>query len=253
MRALLFLALVGCSPSYKRLRNAESAPSVAWSLVRTIPHDSSSFTEGLVFHEGTLFESSGGDGDSRILASDATGTVIAQKRLPDQVAGRTPFAEGLAIAGGTLVQLTWKNERALTWSTALNRNIELPYKGEGWGLCFDGEGFWRSDGSANLRRHAKSFVEERRVEVTLDGVPVRRLNELECVGDRVFANVFQTKYVVVIKDGVVVGVLNLSDIVATEDASGRESVLNGIAWDPVRRELYVTGKNWAHTYVLRLD
>lgn len=257
----LALALAACGPYYAQgIVHLTPTSTVPWTLVRTIPHDDDSFTEGLVFHDGHLYESSGGDGSSRILETRASdGRVVAQRDWPNGIegSGLVPFAEGLALVDTTLVQLSWKNERALTWSADnLVRGDDLAYDGEGWGLCFDGTTLWRSDGSSRLRPHGRDMRERRgaAIEVTLNGSRVRQLNELECIDGNIFANVWQTPYVLIIRpsDGVVTGVLDLNRIVDAEDASGRESVLNGLAWDPQRRELYVSGKNWSHTYVLRV-
>ena len=251
---------LSCRPYYNAGLLPRTGPVIAWTLLRTIAHDESSFTQGLVYADGYLYESAGGAGESRLLKVDArTGRTLALRSWPKTIAGtiRIPFAEGLALDGETLVQLSWKNERALTWSRAtLRRGHDLEYDGDGWGLCFDGDGFWRSDGGSTLRRHARgTFTEERerRLTVTARGVEVQALNELECVGEHVLANVWHTPYVVIIRarDGVVVAALDFTRLVAEVAASGRESVLNGLAWDPSRRELYVTGKRWSKTYVVQ--
>lgn len=264
MRAAPLVALaagLACSPYYNAGFLPRSGPVLAWKRVRSIPHDASSFTQGLVYRDGILYESAGGERASRIFAVEAaSGRIVAEQRWPLAIAGTTatPFAEGLALDGDTLVQLSWKNQRALTWSRRdLTRGPDFTYEGEGWGLCFDGAGYWRSDGTARLRRHAAgTFAEDpaRALRVTANGSEVAYLNELECIGDHVYANVWRTPYVVVIRarDGVVAGVLDFSALVKEAGASGRESVLNGLAWDPAARELYVTGKRWPTTYVVRM-
>ena len=261
MRAALVAVALGlaCRPFYHHGLLPRAGPVIGWTLVRTIAHDSSSFTQGLVFDGGHLYESAGGERTSRLLKIDATsGHIVDERRWPLAIEGTTqpPFAEGLALAGDRLIQRSWKNGRALTWSRELARGPDLRYRGEGWGLCFDGTGFWRSDGSARLHRHAGStFAEERTLTVTANGADVGSLNELECIGDHVYANVWQTPYVVIIRarDGVVTGVLDFTRLVDDVAACGRESVLNGIAWDAARGELYVTGKRWAKTYVVKLS
>lgn len=258
---LLLVASVGCRPFYHYGILPRTGPVVPWKLVRELPHDRTSFTQGLAYADGYLYESAGGELASRIIKVDATtGAIAAQRRWPIAIAGtlQAPFAEGLARDGDRLVQLSWKNGRALTWSRHdLCRGPDLAYAGEGWGLCFDGAGYWRSDGSARLRRHAAgTFIEDRARTLTVRSgrEQVASLNELECIGEHVLANVWQTPYVVIIRarDGVVAGVLDFTPLVEAVDARGRESVLNGLAWDPDRRELYVTGKRWAKTYVVQL-
>lgn len=246
-----------CRPYYNAGYIPRVQPVLAWKQARVIHHDSSSFTQGFAFADGHLYESAGGPGVSRILKIDAaTGYTRLERRWPLP----SPFAEGLAIDGDTIVQLTWKGERALTWQRRnLQRGRDLAYQGDGWGLCFDGTGYWRSDGTHRLRRHTRdAFSEEpaRTLDVaTTAGHRVMYLNELECVGEHVLANVWQTAYVVVIRarDGAIVGALDFTALVDDADASGRESVLNGLAWDPDRRELYVTGKRWAKTYVVTIE
>ena len=250
------IALCACRPFHNPGILPRSGPVIPWTKLRTIAHDATSFTQGLVFADGVLYESAGGERASRILKVDpSTGKTIDERKWPLAIAGttQTPFAEGLALEGSTLVQLSWMNQRALTWSLALERGADFKYDGEGWGLCFDGTGYWRSDGSARLHRHAAAtFAEQRGVTVTSRGEEVTNLNELECIGEHVFANVWHTAYVVVIRarDGVVVGVLDFTPLAEESGASGRESVLNGIAWDPARKELYVTGKHWPKLFVV---
>ena len=257
--ALLLLSIAACKPYYNDGLLPRSGPLIGWAKLRAIDHDESSYTQGLVYADGFLYESAGGERKSRILKSDASsGKRVAQVKWPTAIAGTTqpPFAEGLALDGDRLVQLSWKNQRALTWTRDLKRGPDLGYNGDGWGLCFDGSGYWRSDGSARLHRHARdTFAEERTVTVRSRGVEVRSLNELECIGEYVYANVWHTPYVVIIRasDGVVVGVLDFSRLVDDAGASGRESVLNGLAWDAARGELYVTGKRWPKTYVVRVN
>jgi glutaminyl-peptide cyclotransferase len=254
------LLSVACQPYYNAGLLPRSGPALKWTLVRSLPHDESSFTQGLAFVDGQLFESAGGFHDSRVMKIDRdTGAVIAVRPWPVAIMGtlQNPFAEGMASDGKRLVQLSWKNQRALTWSLDLERGPDLSYAGDGWGLCFDGTGYWRSDGSSRLHRHRRDDLAESKelaVDVTSHGEEVDRLNELECIDGLVFANVWKTPFVVVIRpaDGHVIGVLDFTSLVEDVDASGHESVLNGIAWDPSRRELYVTGKEWRALYVVRL-
>jgi glutamine cyclotransferase len=232
------------------------APShrIRWRLIRVMRHDRSSFTEGLVFAGDRLFESSGPD--RRVFAIDpSTGRVLSVARWSD-ANGEDNFAEGLAFDGRRLVQLSWHGGRARTWDPeTLMRGPSLTYEGAGWGLCFDGRDFLRSDGSATLTVHDRdTFASLASLAVTIDGEPLASLNELECIGTSVFANVWYTAHVVRIDrgSGEVTGVLDLSELVRTENMLGYENVLNGLAWDPNARQLYVTGKRWKHIYVIEL-
>lgn len=233
---------------------------LAWHLVRTLGHSAGSYTEGLVFAGERLFESVGWVGQSRLLElQPETGAVLHEVRWPSTIGSvpTPPYAEGLADEDGRLVELSWKNQVALTWNEqSFARGPDLGYAGEGWGLCFDGKGFWRSDGSANLRRHARgSFAERDGIPVSLGGESLGGLNELECVGDWVFANVWRTPFAVRIEasTGQVTGVLDFSRLIEAANATGRESVLNGIAYRSSTKEFYITGKRWPHIYVVKLD
>jgi glutamine cyclotransferase len=263
-RLLIAVAVlaVACGPRYLVDDRWEGLDSqhlrIPWRQVRAIGHATDSFTQGLVFVGPRLYESVGLVGQSRLLELDpATGATLRTVHWPPSV-GRdhSPFAEGLAYAGGRLIQLSWQSQIALTWSEDFTRGPNLPYRGEGWGLCFDGTNLWRSDGSSALIRHrVADFAEESRVTVRVDHEPVTDLNELECFEGSIYANVWHTPYVVRIDPatGQVTGVLDLSPLVTAADAQGWDAVLNGIAWDPTHRHLYVTGKLWPHIYVLTVD
>jgi glutaminyl-peptide cyclotransferase len=258
----LAVSAASCKPYYdSSALRIDPMPLVSWTKLREFPHASTSFTEGLVYADGVLYESSGGAGKSTLIKSDpVSGAILAQRSWPGEIAGTeaTPFAEGLALVQETLVQLSWENHRALTWTRAdLTRGPELAYAGEGWGLCFDGAGLWRSDGTARLHRHVPgTFAEDvtQALTVKLNNVEVKNINELECIDDSIYANIWETPYVVIVRarDGIVTGVLDFSSLVHEANASGRESVLNGLAWDPAQHELYVTGKRWSKSYVVAI-
>src|SRR5262245_16370842 len=149
-------------------------------IVRSFPHDPGAFTQGLIFHEGKLYESTGLVGRSSLRRVDpATGTVEAQVPVDPSL-----FAEGLAAADGRLVQLTWQEGRALIWDLArLTPLGEFRYEGEGWGLCYDGRHLIMSDGSSRLvRRDVRTFDPVGEISVRSPTGPVYQLNELECVG-----------------------------------------------------------------------
>ncbi len=244
------------TPQWRELRTADLR--VEWHQVSTMPHDDSLFTEGLTFLGSDLYESSGGYGNSRVIkVNPSTGVILLSKSWPRAFSGDSerPFAEGLTSAGNILLQLSWKNQRALSWSGALVRGPDHTYRGEGWGVCSDGTHLWRSDGTARLHRHeGANFSKEVEpaLPVTINGQPLANLNELECVGTTVLANVWQTPFVVLISSatGAVTGVLDLEPLVRDAKAWGSESVLNGIAWDKAGHRLFVTGKRWSKMYTL---
>lgn len=232
-----------------------AVPRWPWQLVATVAHDASSFTEGLTFVGPRLFESSGQR--SRLLEVDpATGATRASLAWPGGP-GDPVFGEGLASDGARLVQLSWKTQAAWTWDVAtLARGPVLRYEGEGWGLCFDGARYWRSDGSATLTAHdAATFAPTGdTLDVTAGGQPITDLNELECWDGAIVANVWHTPYAIRIDaaTGAVTGVLDLTALVDREGATGAEHVLNGLAWDAAARHLHVTGKLWRRRFVIAL-
>ena len=235
------------------LAPAASAPLLPWRLVESRPHDPESFTQGLLMDGGVLYESSGRYGRSALRAlRPADGAVTRRFNLPPDL-----FAEGLALADGALVQLTWKAGRALRYRAQDFQPLPgWRYDGEGWGLTHDGAHFVMSDGSARLVwRRSGDFRPVRAVEVRLpDGRVLPRLNELEWIGGYIWANIWQTPLVAVIRPagGQVVALLDLSAL-ARQERHGPDAVLNGIAWDAARRQLWVTGKNWRFYYLLAVD
>ncbi len=221
-------------------------------VVETFPHDPDAFTQGLVWAgDGTLWESTGQPADAPVPSSVrrvdlATGEVLASTPVEED-----RFGEGLERVGDRLIQLTWLDGEALVWDADdLSPVGAFDYDGEGWGLCLDGDRLVHSDGTAVLRfRDPTTFAEEGAVEVTLDGDPLGFLNELECVDGAVWANVWQTDWIVRIgpADGRVTARVDAA-------ALGRQpgaDVLNGIAWDPGSDTFLVTGKYWDRLYRVR--
>lgn len=227
---------------------------LSWEVVGSFPHDTDAFTQGLLVDgQGRLFESTGLVGHTSVREVDrATGEVLRSAAPPDAV-----FGEGLAEAGDRLLQLTWKDGVALAWDP---ETFELlgshEYAGEGWGLCADGTRLVMSDGSANLTfRDLVTFEPTGIVRVTASGEPVVRINELECVDGEVWANVWETPYVVRIDPatGAVTGVLDMTGL-ADPDPSATDpgAVLNGIAYDPTAGTFLLTGKLWPTMYEVRV-
>lgn len=221
-------------------------------VIATLPHDPTAFTQGLLFHEGRLLESTGLYGRSSLREVDpATGRVLRRVALEDRF-----FGEGLALVGDRLIQLTWREETALVYDLATFTELERwSYQGEGWGLCFDGAVLFRSDGSSTITLHdPTTFAVVGTLPVTMRGRPVPFINELECVGDKLYANVFLTDVIIVIdaRSGIVTAQI---DARALTRASGRppvpDAVLNGIAYDPAEEVFYLTGKLWPTMFKVR--
>lgn len=222
-------------------------------VLATYPHDARAFTQGLLLHDGALYESTGLVGRSSLRQVELTsGTVLRQKDLPPPL-----FGEGLAWARGELVQLTWQNHRALRWDPAtFAARGEWSFDGEGWGLCFDGTHLVQSDGSQRLFfRDPTTFAVVRTLAVTENGRPLSRLNELECVGDTIYANVWMTDRIVAIAafNGIVRAAVDASPLLTPEErrALGGEAILNGIAYDPADQTFLLTGKLWPKLFRVR--
>lgn len=215
------------------------------------PHDPQAYTQGLVWYRGELYESDGLYGRSSLRRVDpATGTVRQKIAIEPRI-----FAEGLALVGERLIQLTWKEGIAPVYDRATFRHLaDFHYEGEGWGLSYDGKRLVMSDGSDRLFfRDPKTFALQGSVAVTRDGVPVMQLNELECVGGEVWANVWQTDDILRIdpKSGRVTGVAEATGLLAPEDRAAGAEVLNGIAYDPATRRFWITGKLWPKMFEVR--
>jgi glutaminyl-peptide cyclotransferase len=215
-------------------------------VLATRHHDSAAFTQGLLFHDGSLYESTGLYGSSSLREVDPiSGAVKRKVDVPSEF-----FAEGLALVDDRLIQLTWKEQKALVYKLAGFASAgDMRYEGEGWGLCWDGKRLVMTDGSDKLTfRDPKTFSFVGEVTVTRAdrmGEQVLNLNELECVDGVIYANVWQTDDILRIdpKDGRVTAVIDASGLLTPEERQ-KTDVLNGIAWDPQRKIFLITGKLW---------
>jgi glutaminyl-peptide cyclotransferase len=254
-----FPALGGGTPpvSAPTAAAATERPAVPRQLVAEVvesyPHDRTAFTQGLLYFDGRLYESTGLNGSSTLRAVDPTsGTVERRLALTADL-----FGEGLARVDRELIQLTWRNGVALVYRLSdFGLTREHRYEGEGWGLCFDGELLIMSDGSSRLYfRDPATFDVVRTLDVSFAGRPLPRLNELECVGDRVYANVWTTHLIVEIEKlgGTVVAQIDASEVLSPAERAtlGPQDVLNGIAFDSSDSTFLITGKQWPKTLRVR--
>jgi glutaminyl-peptide cyclotransferase len=259
---LLLLSTAGCAPALgKELGRERATPTptedtqlgaarLNVEILGVFPHDPGAFTQGLLWHEGWLYESTGIRGRSSLRQVDhETGAVARALALSP-----SNFAEGVALVGHQLIQLTWQEGIALVYDLSSFEQVgQFHYAGEGWGLCYDGQRLVMSDGSSRLTfRDAASFEIIGAVEVTLDGNPLDRLNELECVSDRVYANVWMTDRIVRVdpSSGRVDATIDASRLLAPSERAGAD-VLNGIAYLPERDSFLVTGKLWPKLFEVR--
>ncbi len=227
-------------------------PLLSYEVVRELPHDSSAFTQGLLLSHGDWIESTGGYGASSIRrVAKTTGRVLMKKNLAANL-----FGEGVVELNGKLFQLTWMSQQGFIYDAKTLQQLgEFRYQGEGWGMTTDGKSLIMSDGSDRLRYLDPGTLRvTQEVVVRFNGKPVEMLNELEFVEGEIFANIWHADQIVRINPatGTVVGVIDLSGIDAKEKRRDPEHVLNGIAYDPVAQELFVTGKCWPKIYQIRL-
>lgn len=227
--------------------------SDSYEIVHVYPHDVNAFTQGLVYVDGHLYESTGLKGRSSIrMVNLSTGRVLQQYDLPPEY-----FGEGLTDWGSYLVQLTWKGKIGFVYdrfSFALRRSFH--YRGEGWGLTHDATALIVSDGSPILRFiNPESFREIKRISVhDGDGHPIQNLNELEYVHGEIYANVWHTEKIARIspRTGALLGWIDLKGLMDTRELADPEAVLNGIAYDAKGDRLFVTGKLWPSVFEIRL-
>lgn len=228
-------------------------PVFGYSIVHTYPHDPAAFTQGLLYRDGFLYESTGLNGRSSIRKVKLeTGKVLQQKALPPEY-----FGEGLTDWNDALVGITWQTQTGFVFDLAsFELRSKFTYPGEGWGLAQDGKQIILSDGSAILRRlDPVTLKEVGRVNVTADGIPLTQINELEWVGNELFANLWQTNTIARIDpvSGKVTGWIDLAGLLKSQGVDeGSADVLNGIAYDAKTKRLFVTGKLWPKLFEIKL-
>jgi len=236
-----------------RPQKSVEIPTYSYRVVCTFPHDPTAFTQGLLYDDGFLYESTGQYGQSSLRkVALKTGAVVQLRPLDDRF-----FGEGLALFGNRLFQLTWRANKGFVYRLdSFEPLAEFAYPTKGWGLTSDGELLIMSDGSSTLYfRDPFTFAEVGRVAVVAYGSPVSQLNELEWVAGEVFANIWQTDTIARIDpaSGQVVGWIDLTGLLSDADRRGSNAeVLNGIAYDPAGERLFVTGKWWPKLYQIEL-
>lgn len=220
-------------------------------VVAEYPHDRESYTQGLFFHDGKMYESTGQYGKSTFRIVDLE-SGKALKRLDFD---KKYFLEGSVIFGENLYILTWDTKIAFVYDAeTLEYKSSWTYPREGWGLTTDGKQLIASDGSATLFFMDENFGLKRRQIVTLNGQPVRYLNELEYIDGKIWANVYTYDEILIIdpKDGKVEGVIDCRNLLPKKLRTVTTDVLNGIALNPDDGKIYITGKNWPKLYEIKL-
>jgi glutaminyl-peptide cyclotransferase len=222
-------------------------------VLEVLPHDTTAYTQGLVFDDGVLYESTGQYGSSTIRRVDpSTGQVLSVEALDSAY-----FGEGLALLDDRLVQLTWKEHVAFVYDLESLETLDtIPVATFGWGLCSDGQTVFMTGGGSTMYRLDPASWEERdRIQVERDGVPLWEVNELECVGSDIYANVYQSDVIVKIDaaSGMVLAEFDAAALVPDHLRGSPDAVLNGIAYDRDSDSFYLTGKLWPVVYRVRLS
>jgi len=247
MQARALLALVLALPLAAHAQQTDT-----YQVIHTYPHDAQAFTQGLIYLDGHLYESTGLNGHSSLREEDlVTGRIVKFADVSDKY-----FAEGLTDWGSTLIQLTWQNHVALIYDRATFHFLRtLPYTGEGWGLTHDDKSIILSDGTAQLRfLDPGTFHELRSITVKDRGKPVIQLNELEYIHGEIYANIWHSDRIARISPatGRVLGWIDLTGLLPAAKHSTAEAVLNGIAYDAQHDRLFVTGKLWPKIFEIRV-
>ena len=247
---LLLLAASLFSQSRPSVRPA-GTPEYTYNVVNIFPHDRNAFTQGLEYHEGSLYEGTGLNGRSTLRkVSLKDGTVERQVPLDGQY-----FGEGITVLGGEIFQLTWQNGMGFVYGLDDFRlRRRFTYRGEGWGLANNGREIFMSDGTAQIRvLDPGSMTERRRIDVRDEGNSVPYLNELEYINGEIWANVWQSDRIARIspETGRVTGWIDLKGLLSPLFASSVD-VLNGIAYDETQKRIFVTGKLWPNLFEIRV-
>src|SRR5579883_3021630 len=241
------LAACSCGPA-----SQAGVPEYGYEVVHVYPHDPQAYTQGLFYLNGFLYEGTGLNGRSSIRKVKLeTGEVLQKRDIPEQY-----FGEGIVNWNDRLLEITWQSQTGFVYDlTTFNLQKQFSYPGEGWGLTQDGKRIIMSDGTPELRFwDPETLRETGRVVVLDEGRPVAELNELEWVKGEVYANVYQTNRIARIdpSSGKVVGWIDLTGLLSSEDQARQVDVLNGIAYDAKGDRLFVTGKLWPKLFEIRL-
>ena len=247
----IILAVLTCAPGSPLV--AQHAIEYTFETVRAYPHDAAAFTQGLEYHNGFLFEGTGLRGRSSLRKVRLeTGEIVRVIELAPEF-----FGEGITFVGDEILQVTWQSQIGFVYRASdFHLLRRFTYTGEGWGLASNNKGeVFLSDGSAYIRvLDAVTLAEKRRIHVKDGETSVSYLNELEFVEGEIFANVWQTDKIARIspETGKVTGWIDLRGIGRPDDAEETGAVLNGIAYDPAAKRLFVTGKLWPRLYHIRV-
>jgi glutamine cyclotransferase len=228
-----------------------ATPEYSYKVIHVYPHDRTSFTEGLEYRAGFLYESTGLEGHSVLRKVKLeTGAVVQEIKLAPQY-----FGEGITVLNSKIFQLTYTTHAGFVYDqTSFKQQRTFTYEGEGWSLANDGRQIYMDDGSAEIRVwDAVTLHEQKRIKVHDGATAIKNVNEMECVGGEIYANVWMTDRMVRISpaDGRVLGWVDLSGLLNEQERQGTD-VLNGIAFDAMGGRLFVTGKYWPKLFEIQI-
>ena len=245
-------AVANANVSVNAQAAADQVPVYGYEVVNTFPHDPTAFTQGIIFHDGALIESTGLEGRSTLRRVELqTGKVLQKVDVPPFF-----FAEGMTLFNGKIYQLTWKGEKGFIYDPqTFKKTGEFTYTGEGWGLTHDADSLILSDGSNQIRFIDPNTYKVKRTISVLDrGRPLEEINELEYVRGEIFANIWHDDRIVRIdpQTGRINGWVDMTSLLKPGDVTNEEAVLNGIAYDEQGDRLFVTGKLWPKLFEIKL-
>jgi len=252
-RLIVLFLLIGCCPFLMGRASRKTTPEYTFTVVRVFPHDTTAYTQGLSYRDGFLYEGTGRNGQSSLRKVRLeTGEVVQHADLEPEF-----FGEGITILNDKVLQLTWQSGTGFVYDLSSFRLLrKFAYSGEGWGLATDGRELFLSDGTPDIRiLSPETFQEKRRLRVHDGATPIDQLNELEFVEGQIFANVWHSNRIARIspRTGEVVGWIDLTGLLSPIYRLAPEAVLNGIAYDPNGKRLFVTGKLWPNVFEIRLS
>lgn len=232
-------------------QSATHVESYDYRVVQEHPHSTRSYTQGLIYHDGIMWEGTGQEGRSHLQRIDLeTGATDVVATL-----GKDEFGEGITIFKGQIYQLTWYNEYAYVYDMNGTLRRKIPYSGEGWGITTDSENLYMSDGTSIIRRiNPDTFRNEGLIYVTYKGQPLDMINELEWIDGKIWANIYLTYSIVIIDPatGVVEAVMDMPDLYDRLTDNPEAEAFNGIAYNPDNGHIYVTGKDWNKLFEIEI-
>lgn len=253
---LLLSALVACG-GVSKVRSEHSQPTIevknyGVEVVRSYPHSTNSYTQGLQYIDGQMWEGTGQNGESVLQIIDLeSGKREIIARLAD-----SEFGEGITVLNEEVFFLTWMSNTAHVFDRRSHKELrQLRYMGEGWGLTTDGEWLYMSNGTSSIDCILPvDFKRQRRIGVTYEGEPLDMLNELEWIDGKIWANVYLSDQIVIInpESGVVEAVVDCSGLLPDSERTPKTDVLNGIAYDSQGGRIFLTGKNWSKLFEVKL-